>query len=337
MIGNVQTFNFVMLMTFFMAILWLVKVFVRIRKLYRLYNALENNLVIRLDGEVNENQHLDAISLAHMQQILNANLMQASSVVHEISPKAHIIAGTVKLDKQMTSKGSVSPEYSLKFTADSETDAVCEVYVGLSVEALRNVCLTQKSPHESKAAQFFGNQELFHRGQYIYKTTTAIPAGSDVKIAADLPAANVESGLKSHSGSYFALLKVGPSKSSKAHASSTFELTVVRAVPQPSSPSGQKIRVDHQIISSRGRFVHLKEVFGEGSDGECLVCLSEPKNTILLPCRHMCICRDCLMKMTTAKCPVCRTIIKRHISIEEIGGISTRASTLGGIKPDTKV
>ena len=36
----------------------------------------------------------------------------------------------------------------------------------------------------------------------------------------------------------------------------------------------------------------------------CTVCLERPKNIILQPCFHFCICSKCLLKLD--KCPICR-------------------------------
>ena len=46
-----------------------------------------------------------------------------------------------------------------------------------------------------------------------------------------------------------------------------------------------------------------------GSD--CVICLSEPRSTALLPCRHLCLCADCAqqLRFQTNKCPICRTLI----------------------------
>ena len=46
------------------------------------------------------------------------------------------------------------------------------------------------------------------------------------------------------------------------------------------------------------------------TSGECVVCLSEPRDTTVFPCRHMCLCNDCANQLrystTATKCPVCR-------------------------------
>lgn len=41
---------------------------------------------------------------------------------------------------------------------------------------------------------------------------------------------------------------------------------------------------------------------------DCLVCLCEPKNTIIMPCGHMCVCHPCGQQLQGRNhlCPVCR-------------------------------
>lgn len=54
---------------------------------------------------------------------------------------------------------------------------------------------------------------------------------------------------------------------------------------------------------------------GAGADdgllagAECVVCLTDRRDTAVLPCRHMCLCYDCAqqLRLSTNKCPICRT------------------------------
>ena len=39
-------------------------------------------------------------------------------------------------------------------------------------------------------------------------------------------------------------------------------------------------------------------------DGSCVICMSAPKDTAVLPCRHMCLCPSCAREVD--KCPICR-------------------------------
>lgn len=50
---------------------------------------------------------------------------------------------------------------------------------------------------------------------------------------------------------------------------------------------------------------------------ECVVCMSEPRTTTVLPCRHLCVCAPCaeLMRVQTNKCPICRAPVTSLLSI----------------------
>lgn len=45
-----------------------------------------------------------------------------------------------------------------------------------------------------------------------------------------------------------------------------------------------------------------------GLNRECVVCLSMRRDTLLLPCRHMCLCLPCAesLCLQSDKCPICR-------------------------------
>ncbi|XP_026466075.1 mitochondrial E3 ubiquitin protein ligase 1-like, partial [Ctenocephalides felis] len=45
-------------------------------------------------------------------------------------------------------------------------------------------------------------------------------------------------------------------------------------------------------------------------DQLCIVCVHNPKEIILLPCGHVCLCEDCSTQITDA-CPVCREAIEQ--------------------------
>jgi hypothetical protein len=57
-----------------------------------------------------------------------------------------------------------------------------------------------------------------------------------------------------------------------------------------------------------------QEVFGmraEDKDNDCVVCMSNPKDTTLLPCRHLCVCSECFGHLD--KCPVCRAEFDSYV------------------------
>lgn len=72
----------------------------------------------------------------------------------------------------------------------------------------------------------------------------------------------------------------------------------------------------------------LHEVFGVGAkhsldaegDGnpECVICLSEPRDTAVLPCRHMCFCGYCagIVRLQCDRCPVCRQKVSSLLQLK---------------------
>jgi hypothetical protein len=40
------------------------------------------------------------------------------------------------------------------------------------------------------------------------------------------------------------------------------------------------------------------------SDAECIICMTDVRDTILLPCKHVCVCKGC--HASISKCPICR-------------------------------
>lgn len=94
------------------------------------------------------------------------------------------------------------------------------------------------------------------------------------------------------------------------------------------------LRVIKQKIWVKGTSYELQEIYGmeqnkastagaggegyEDVDGnECVICMSAPRDTTALPCRHMCMCHGCAsaLKTQTNKCPICRNEITSLLHI----------------------
>lgn len=47
------------------------------------------------------------------------------------------------------------------------------------------------------------------------------------------------------------------------------------------------------------------------SGTRCVVCLDNPREALLQPCGHVCVCQDCIKRIVLAdnKCPVCRILV----------------------------
>ena len=66
------------------------------------------------------------------------------------------------------------------------------------------------------------------------------------------------------------------------------------------------------LIQNRGYYITemygLDDMTKEDAEKECVICMSNPRNTCVLPCRHVCCCAECAntLRLSTDRCPVCR-------------------------------
>ena len=102
----------------------------------------------------------------------------------------------------------------------------------------------------------------------------------------------------------------------------------------PTSSEEASITIVKQGIEVGGTFHILQEIYGlSGSrreatggddatkelqaESECVVCLTDPKNTSLMPCRHLCVCQQCGKDLVERKmrCPVCREPVTELLTL----------------------
>jgi E3 ubiquitin-protein ligase MGRN1 len=71
----------------------------------------------------------------------------------------------------------------------------------------------------------------------------------------------------------------------------------------------------------------------------CVVCLTNRKNTTVLPCRHFCMCDECakLLLKRTRTCPMCRLPISSVLNIQirqsDANGVAAAPPTAGASEP----
>ncbi|CAN7037019.1 unnamed protein product [Brassica oleracea var. botrytis] len=84
-----------------------------------------------------------------------------------------------------------------------------------------------------------------------------------------------------------------------------------------------KPSVIKQFISVNETRYELQDIYGigdavdENARKECVICLSEPRDVTVLPCRHVCMCVGCAkeLRFQTNLCPVCRQHVERLLKI----------------------
>ena len=61
---------------------------------------------------------------------------------------------------------------------------------------------------------------------------------------------------------------------------------------------------------------------GSADDGMCVVCYDGPKDTAVLPCKHLCACKECAPALRA--CPICREPAQGYLQLQ---GIAAQADT----------
>lgn len=99
---------------------------------------------------------------------------------------------------------------------------------------------------------------------------------------------------------------------------------------------------DIQVIKQKVRYgsnvYEIKEIYGVSAKGkedddamgrECVICMSDPRDTAVLPCRHLCLCQHCanIMRLQCNKCPICRQPVSSLLQIEMDESDSTNTGT----------
>ncbi|XP_062084702.1 probable E3 ubiquitin-protein ligase LUL4 [Humulus lupulus] len=100
---------------------------------------------------------------------------------------------------------------------------------------------------------------------------------------------------------------------------------ITQAVIEHNGEGQFLVKVINQILWINGVRYELHELYGFGNSDdsgepgkECIICMTQPKDVAVLPCRHMCMCSECAQALTvrSKKCPICRQLIKELIQIK---------------------
>ncbi|KAL3516125.1 hypothetical protein ACH5RR_023027 [Cinchona calisaya] len=116
---------------------------------------------------------------------------------------------------------------------------------------------------------------------------------------------------------------------SNEEALNTSHAQITQAVIEKNNEDHFQVKVMKQILWIDGVRYELREIFGisdsderaindKDSGKECIICMTEPKDTTVLPCRHMCMCSECAkeLRLQTNKCPICRQPIEELLEIK---------------------
>eukprot|EP01128_Nolandella_sp_AFSM9_P006715 TRINITY_DN3518_c0_g1_i1.p1 TRINITY_DN3518_c0_g1~~TRINITY_DN3518_c0_g1_i1.p1 ORF type:complete len:426 (+),score=81.97 TRINITY_DN3518_c0_g1_i1:45-1322(+) len=117
----------------------------------------------------------------------------------------------------------------------------------------------------------------------------------------------------------------------------TSQTSYIEVTPALDSPSFAT-KVVKQIVNFQNNDFVCYDIFGieqttVDNPEECVVCLTELRDTVVIPCRHLCICHSCaqVLRYQSNKCPICRGSARAMLRLwvtEEIGSDTEQEDSL---------
>ena len=73
------------------------------------------------------------------------------------------------------------------------------------------------------------------------------------------------------------------------------------------------------VKDAKGQLIKLNKLYEE-DDKTCIICLCEERSRVIVPCGHYSLCQECADKSfnLNKKCPLCRCIIDKIVTIDMI-------------------
>ena len=78
-----------------------------------------------------------------------------------------------------------------------------------------------------------------------------------------------------------------------------------------------EIKCVSQKLKKHKLWFNLKDIYdGAGTNGKCIICYTNYRNTIFLTCRHSCCCQKCSATLSPKDCPLCKKHIQEIICLD---------------------
>lgn len=131
-----------------------------------------------------------------------------------------------------------------------------------------------------------------------------------------------------------------PSNSTGEHLSSSQDISnnmqITQAVLEKKNTESFQVKVIRQILWVDGVRYELRDIYGIGSSSvegfkdndsgkECVICMTEPKDTFVLPCRHMVGSFSILLEISDVVLPNCSFTRKDIIVMSKARGCCAQA------------
>ncbi|XP_001354595.2 E3 ubiquitin ligase Rnf157 [Drosophila pseudoobscura] len=227
------------------------------------------------------------------------------------------------------SSDSVAPPppccYNIEFTFDSDAKCAITVYYFASEEVSPSgVTLVAREGLTSETYHFDkGINQSFSQPGHVFNPQV-IPEDDFI----------YNSGREQYPVAIHCVVEEGNDECRQSHTT----ICVIDHHPETNSyvlrALKQKIFVDglcyllQEIYGIENKAVNKSSIDEDIDDhgSECVICMSETRDTLILPCRHLCLCNSCAdsLRYQANNCPICRAPFRALLQIRAVQkGIST--------------
>ncbi|ALC49800.1 CG9941 [Drosophila busckii] len=217
--------------------------------------------------------------------------------------------------------------YNVEFTFDSDAKCAITVYYfcsedvspsGVTLSPREGLTLTSDTYHYEK-----GINQSFSQPGHIFNPQL-IPEDELI----------YNSGREQYPVAIHCVIEEGNDECRQSHTT----ICVIDHHPETNSyvlrALKQKIFVDglcyllQEIYGIENKAVNKSSIDEDIDDhgSECVICMSETRDTLILPCRHLCLCNSCAdsLRYQANNCPICRAPFRALLQIRAVQkGIST--------------
>ena len=117
--------------------------------------------------------------------------------------------------------------------------------------------------------------------------------------------------------------KAEQAKRARVAAEEAAAAAVVKAAAEAAA-AAERLRLEEQAAALTLQLQQVQAQLGSSvvpptvEETMCVVCFDAPKDHLVLPCKHLCVCEACaeqLTKTRTPMCPVCRGPIRETMKV----------------------
>ncbi|XP_076665655.1 mahogunin ring finger 1 isoform X2 [Andrena cerasifolii] len=233
------------------------------------------------------------------------------------SPQCHNVKhfGDGDIDKKPS-------RYNIEFIFDCDVRCAITIYYFCTEEVTtKGVTYTPRDPSVNSETYYYkkGANQLFSQTSHVFDPTSCseedLMYNADIEIIPIAIHCVAEEGSDEPKQSHTTIAVV------EKHSDGTYVLKALK----------QKLYVD-------GLCYLLQEIYGienknaenakqQGSDedtddngSECVICMSDVRDTLILPCRHLCLCNGCAdsLRYQANNCPICRAPFRALLQIKAL-------------------